>query len=875
MKIIFNAKGKSSEVTTIEDSDTLTKGNYIFSNTEIGSFNFFPRSLEYGEGMFGNTTLSSETLNEIANTIKVVDKDNTHTIDLGYVYDDSIVKTIEGKGWIVSYIGGGGGGTGKYANCKTLDDVKAEEADYKTTDIINGAWYESLAKLGNGNPTGQWNSGMFYNCTALSKFIGDLSSLTEGQSMFYGSGLVTFYSDLSSLTDGDSMFYSCGSLKTFYSDLSSLTDGQRMFQDCYALATFTSDLSSLTVGDYMFSCTNLTTFTNDLSSLASGSYMFYECNFLETFYSDLSSLTDGRLMFYGCGRLETFYSDLSSLTDGGSMFRGCECLETFYSDLSSLTNGSSMFRGCNLTAESITRIAKSLSFVNKSTIHIGNLGRSIFSTVQAACELMSFKGWSVDYVMDETDQTYIPIDDYSEIKQVLTKLNQDYNIKYTCEELGVIKIYIDLELKDDNDVKAQLQSIRDNSWSIKEYVISPNIIKYKNCTTVNEVQAKAEGEDSNYQTDDIVDGIWSEPLPNLQDGTGMFDSTSSPTTFNLKSFNSDLSSLTDGHRMFYHCNIASFNGDLSSLTDGEKMFQGSNLKSFSSDLSSLTKGDYMFTGCTALTSFTSDLSSLFVGRYMFSYCKNLASFSSDLSRLTHGTGMFYGCTALTSFTSGLSGMFDGNNMFEKCNSLTSFSSSLTNVSHGQYMFNGCTSLTSFTSRLSSLRYGQYMFNGCENLTTFTPKLSNLTDLINGRYMFNGCTSLTSFPYKLSNLTKGDYMFNCCKLNSESIQYIADNINNLRDKDITDGDGVIHIGYSVDDVTFSILYECDKKLTEKGWDAYFNGIKIDPYDITEANGWCPDAYKNGDDSWNEVVLKPIMDVLKISIVNEKGEMLNDE
>ena len=49
----------------------------------------------------------------------------------------------------------------------------------------------------------------------------------------------------------------------------------------------------------------------------------------------------------------------------------------------------------------------------------------------------------------------------------------------------------------------------------------------------------------------------------------------------------------------------------------------------------------------------------------------------------------------------------------------------------------------------------------------------------------------------------------------------------------------------------------------------------PYDVSEANGYIPDAYKNGSDSWNTVVLTPNMDVLKISIVNEKGEMLNDE
>jgi hypothetical protein len=40
----------------------------------------------------------------------------------------------------------------------------------------------------------------------------------------------------------------------------------------------------------------------------------------------------------------------------------------------------------------------------------------------------------------------------------------------------------------------------------------------------------------------------------------------------LTTFNSDLSSLTDGSYMFYGCPLSSFSSDLSSLTDGEGMF---------------------------------------------------------------------------------------------------------------------------------------------------------------------------------------------------------------------------------------------------------------------------------------------------------------
>ena len=100
--------------------------------------------------------------------------------------------------------------TFKYKGCTTVDEVKAVDPDYFTSDIVNGVWAQSLADLVDGNPTNQWNGGMFYNRTALT----------------------TFNSDLSSLTDGYHMFYYCKNLSEFNSDLSSLTDGTMMFDNC-------------------------------------------------------------------------------------------------------------------------------------------------------------------------------------------------------------------------------------------------------------------------------------------------------------------------------------------------------------------------------------------------------------------------------------------------------------------------------------------------------------------------------------------------------------------------------------------------------------------------------------------------------------------
>ena len=106
--------------------------------------------------------------------------------------------------------------------------------------------------------------------------------------------------------------------------------------------------------------------------------------------------------------------------------------------------------------------------------------------------------------------------------------------------------------------------------------------KYLGCKTVSDVQAV----EPNYQTVDIVDGVWTESLEDLEDGSQMFSYT------DLASISSDLHSLTNGSEMFRDCsNLTTFDTDLSALTDGTNMFENcSNLTSFISDLSSLIIG---------------------------------------------------------------------------------------------------------------------------------------------------------------------------------------------------------------------------------------------------------------------------------------------
>lgn len=109
---------------------------------------------------------------------------------------------------------------------------------------------------------------------------------------------------------------------------------------------------------------------------------------------------------------------------------------------------------------------------------------------------------------------------------------------------------------------------------------------------------------------------------------------------NLLYFNKS-EEIVNGRALFSYRPITSFDSDLSSLTNGDMMFyRCKNLTTFSSDLPNLTNGTYMFRE-SSLASITSDLSSLENGSYMFCWCRKLTSFNSDLSNLTNGTSMFY------------------------------------------------------------------------------------------------------------------------------------------------------------------------------------------------------------------------------------------
>ena len=83
-------------------------------------------------------------------------------------------------------------------------------------------------------------------------------------------------------------------------------------------------------------------------------------------------------------------------------------------------------------------------------------------------------------------------------------------------------IGVDTTITSDAQVKRDLGLIKYKGWDL--YTNDSNttstytLPKYAGCTTNNEVKSK----DSKYKTNDIVNGVWGEHLPDLTNGYTMF-----------------------------------------------------------------------------------------------------------------------------------------------------------------------------------------------------------------------------------------------------------------------------------------------------------------------------------------------------------------
>ena len=96
-------------------------------------------------------------------------------------------------------------------------------------------------------------------------------------------------------------------------------------------------------------------------------------------------------------------------------------------------------------------------------------------------------------------------------------------------------------------------------------------------------------------------------------------------------------------------------------------------------------------------------------------------------------------------------------------------------------------------------------------------------------MFSYCSNLESFSSDLSSLTNGSNMFSKCKLDTVSVQNIADTIKNV--SSLTDGSSSLDEVYKAIniDIGNSTPNEQEKAafntIVSKGWSVYVNGSSI--------------------------------------------------
>lgn len=134
-----------------------------------------------------------------------------------------------------------------------------------------------------------------------------------------------------------------------------------------------------------------------------------------------------------------------------------------------------------------------------------------------------------------------------------------------------------------------------------------------------------------------------------------------------KTFSSEFASIVSGQYMFKSSNIKTFSGSLTSLQNGTGMFEGtSSLTSFTSEMPNLSNGTYMFYNTPLLASFSSSLPNLRIGENMFRDATTLPSFSVSLPKLADGRYMFYDCISLETFNSVLPSLENGSYIFQGC-----------------------------------------------------------------------------------------------------------------------------------------------------------------------------------------------------------------
>ena len=478
--------------------------------------------------------------------------------------------------------------------------------------------------------------------------------------------------------------------------------------------------------------THLTSVNCPFPELTNGEAMFRECSSLTSFTSsDLGKLQNGLDFLYGT-KISQFTTDLPSLTNADYMFEDCKSLTTVKSNMPLLGSGGS---------------GKTLTLPSSVTTFEGSL--ESVTSFKLPANIQTFKG-------------------------SLRSLINGSELFYDSSANSLSVFESDLSSVQNFGEKSFPSSLTKFNASLSGLTNGNNL--FNNCSQMTSLNVGS--------------------LEKLQQGVSMFGGCRGIGSWEL-----DMTALTNGTSMFSGCNeLTYFKSHIGGITDGSEMFlSDQKLQTAYVHLASLTNGNRMFYYCSALEHFTKsetkgetvvpvDLGNLKDGTEMFTSCTALKTFYSSLPSLKNGYRMFES-TGLTSFKQELvmSELVNGARMFEGCTSLADVEITVSKLVDASEMFKNTGALTNYDSGVSSNikiinNYGTLsnaagMF-AYSAIASFSEQNCSLTSVKNGKDMFYKCGSLTSFTGNLSSLLTGHLMFCDCKLDSNSLDYIKNHINDI-------------------------------------------------------------------------------------------------
>ena len=372
------------------------------------------------------------------------------------------------------------------------------------------------------------NGDNFFLYSNIENFIGSMPSLISASSMFEGSD-IKFIKDVKKEKNEETGLMEEIDIPA---DFNSVMNSYRMFADCKNLENVNIGMNGITSSDLMFSgCDALKSISGNMDALEDATAMFIDNHELETFNVNMKRLRYADIMFCGT-KLTDIISNFDEVISANQMYKDCSQLTSVTINMPSLEEGDEMFK--NSSISSINFTAQNLNQANEMFANCQSL-------TSVTCSFPSLK-WA--------NKMFHSCKTLSSIKIDLPNLERAHNmftgnVVFTSFEGNLNNLEDGTEMFYQTMLRTFITNNLDN------LLIGKNM--FKGCKIMN----------------------WAIPMPNLIDGTGMFESNymNGNTSLSMQSFKSDLSALKTGTNMFKDCrNLTSFEASLDNLNNAQDMF---------------------------------------------------------------------------------------------------------------------------------------------------------------------------------------------------------------------------------------------------------------------------------------------------------------